>query len=521
MWDCRPCFSGALGGKLATVVAAGQLFGGDYRVVEPLSVGGMGAVYVAEQLSTGKRRALKVMHGHIEAHEKLRQRFATEARVGSLVRSEHVVDVVAAGVDDATGSPWLAMELLDGSDLERFLEQRGPMSLDAGRNVLRQVGHALAAAHEAKIVHRDLKPANVFLAKSQRADVPYTVKLLDFGIVKLLSDLTHTGTEAIGTPLYMAPEQVTGKGVGPATDVWAFGLLAFAIWVGRVYWVAERDPVELFREIDRGAVEAASERARRLGFRAAFPTGFDEWFARCVAVDPGRRFADGREASRALGALDFSGDAPAPVAAPSKERVPDTLPGTILATQPGHPPTPVAPTLPAPPAPTSPPWEPVPARVSTSPFPQESAKRPVGLPNSTGRSVLIALTAASACLLLFALIYVLFDPFEPAATPDPSTTTTPLPAPATTKIASGALDNPFQEFGYLSVNCRPGCRVLVEGREVGTSPVLRHRLRVGLHTLVVRQGKVKKTSTVKIEKGATTTRVFNLARSETPSGNPY
>ncbi len=132
------------------------------------------------------------------------------------------------------------------------------------------------------------------------------------------------------------------------------------------------------------------------------------------------------------------------------------------------------------------------------------------MPNSTGRSVLIALTAASACLLVFALIYVFVDPFQSTAKPDPTGTTKLPRAPATTQAAPGALDNPYQEYGYLSVNCRPACRVLVEGRSVGTSPVVRHRLGVGQHTLTVKQGTAEKTSTVTIKRGATTARNFTF-----------
>src|SRR5687768_13017299 len=97
----------------------GAVFAGDYRIVEPLNAGGMGAVYVVEQLSTSKQRALKVMHPQLVADPELRRRFEQEARVGSRIESEHVVDVQAAGVDPATGMPWLVMDLLRGEDLAR------------------------------------------------------------------------------------------------------------------------------------------------------------------------------------------------------------------------------------------------------------------------------------------------------------------------------------------------------------------------------------------------------------------
>src|SRR6188768_1119814 len=94
------------------ILTAGAVFAGDFRIETPLAEGGMGSVYVAEQISTGQRRALKVMQPQLVPDERSRQRFLEEARIGSRIQSEHVVQVVAAGVDTASGVPWLAMELL-------------------------------------------------------------------------------------------------------------------------------------------------------------------------------------------------------------------------------------------------------------------------------------------------------------------------------------------------------------------------------------------------------------------------
>jgi serine/threonine protein kinase len=98
-------------------LAEGTVIGDAYRIVRALSAGGMGEVYVAEQLSTGKLRALKLMHHRLQADPKLRERFVKEARVASSIESAHVVEVIGAGVEQDSGTPWLAMELLDGEDL--------------------------------------------------------------------------------------------------------------------------------------------------------------------------------------------------------------------------------------------------------------------------------------------------------------------------------------------------------------------------------------------------------------------
>src|ERR1700690_4278358 len=110
-----------------SVLPPGTIFATDYRVIQPLSEGGMGAVYVAEQLSTGKQRALKLMLPQLVADPKLRARFEQEARIGSKLESEHVIEVVAAGVDHDTGMPWLAMELLRGEDLATYMQHHGAL----------------------------------------------------------------------------------------------------------------------------------------------------------------------------------------------------------------------------------------------------------------------------------------------------------------------------------------------------------------------------------------------------------
>src|SRR5690242_12843529 len=107
----------------------GALFAQDYRIVRLLSTGGMGAVYVAEQLSTNKERALKLMRPELVTDADLRRRFEQEARVSAKIASDHVVEIVGAGVDDATGMPWLAMELLEGEELFDFAERVGALEI--------------------------------------------------------------------------------------------------------------------------------------------------------------------------------------------------------------------------------------------------------------------------------------------------------------------------------------------------------------------------------------------------------
>jgi serine/threonine protein kinase len=288
----------------------GKIFAGDFQVEGPLAAGGMGAVYRVRQLSTGRLRALKVMHPDLLLDDEARARFAQEARVGGHIASAHVVEVHGAGVDESTGAPYLVMELLRGEDLESRIARAGPLGPGAARELFRQVCHAMAAAHDARIVHRDLKPSNVFLAESLRAGATdVEVKVLDFGIAKLAlgGPLTaHVATAAgtlLGTPLWMAPEQSDAGAVGPAADVWALGLMLYYVLTGRSFWRSGNSEhaslQEFFRELLVDPIPSPVARAGQQG--GSYPANLEIVFRRSVARAPLTRFPD---ASAFWSALD-------------------------------------------------------------------------------------------------------------------------------------------------------------------------------------------------------------------------
>ncbi len=313
----------------------------------------MGAVYVVEQLSTRAQRALKLMHPELVRDASLRARFEQEAKIASQVPSDHVVQVIAAGVDDATGMPWLAMELLDGTDLLEAAAtgRAGPAVL---REIMTQLCHALGAAHERGIVHRDLKPENIFLAAPRRAGIPFTVKVLDFGISKLTSQAhSASATASLGTPLWMAPEQAGASSgqISPATDVWAMGLIAFWLLTGRHYWLGARDEnttlQAIMREVLFDPIAPASERAAQVSSDARLPTGFDMWFAKTVQRDPTQRFANASVAGAELEKALAPAEQPAPKAA-AKAAVAhtvDDMPPLRIDTPPAPPPPVPAPQM--------------------------------------------------------------------------------------------------------------------------------------------------------------------------------
>lgn len=297
-------------------LAAGSTFGGRYRVLRRLASGGMGAVYEVVHVETDRRRALKVMLPDLLGSAALSERFRHEARVTANVQSEFLVDVFDAGVDAATGMPFLVMELLIGEEMGRRVQRLGPLPALEVVVHLTQVASALDKTHARSIVHRDLKPANLFLAP--REDGSSRVKILDFGISKIVSEATTNGItqRSAGTPAYMAPEQLLGEPVSPATDIHALGLIAYTLLVGRSYWqddVESVDNVFAFAlRAQSGPKEPAASRAARQG--RELPPAFDAWFERATQRDPALRFASASQASaslaEALGIADAAALAP-------------------------------------------------------------------------------------------------------------------------------------------------------------------------------------------------------------------
>lgn len=284
----------------------GTVFAGDYVVVRTVAEGGMGAVYEVFQRTTGQTRALKVLHRWLADDDRVRQRFLDESRLSSRIDSEHVVQVIDAGIAMPGNVPWYVMEFLRGETLEACVSRRGPLPIVEAIALFEPIAHALGAAHRVGIVHCDLKPENLHITESRRADAGRTVKVLDFGIAHVLPAL-KTSVEVVmphGSPGWLAPEQMTPGGrVTLATDVWALGLIAFYVLTGGSYWRYFDQYPAILGEIELSDLEPASQRAASLRRAAMPPAGFDEWFARCVDRDPLRRFRDATTCLDALRAV--------------------------------------------------------------------------------------------------------------------------------------------------------------------------------------------------------------------------
>ncbi|MBX7101941.1 MAG: serine/threonine protein kinase [Myxococcaceae bacterium] len=219
---------------------------GEFEVLRRIGVGGMGAVYEGRHPLIGKRVSVKVLHAHLADQPGVVDRFIAEARAVNEIRHRGIVDIFSFGqLED--GSHYFIMELLEGQSFEQLLQQRGPLPPVEALSYFAEVLDAVGAAHEAKIIHRDLKPSNLFLVQGPRGK-PF-VKVLDFGIAKLQvkGGVTRTKGGVMGTPAYMAPEQVLGGPVGPETDLYALGAVLFEMLSGRTPFTSE-DPLVMMRQ---------------------------------------------------------------------------------------------------------------------------------------------------------------------------------------------------------------------------------------------------------------------------------
>ena len=279
---------------------SGTVIAGKYRVESLLGQGGMGSVWAGRHVTLGQLVAIKFVHPKLASSTEARRRFDNEAKAAARIKSRHAVAVQDHGVSES-GQPYIVMEYLDGESLERAIRRRGKLPLSEVVQIVAQSARALSAAHEAHVVHRDLKPDNIFLAKDNEGNkLGYSVKLVDFGIAKVVQDEAETGASStqagmvLGTPHYMSPEALTASApVSAASDLWSLGACAFAAACGRVPF--EGDAIgDVVLKVCAAPLPVPSK------LEPSLPKAFDAWFARCCSREISGRFKTAAEAADAL-----------------------------------------------------------------------------------------------------------------------------------------------------------------------------------------------------------------------------
>ena len=282
----------------------GQLVGGKYLVGNLVGCGGMGTVWAGRHVNLGTLVAIKFIRPQFAERPDARRRFEIEARAAASVKSVHAVQVYDFGTTEG-GLPYIVMEFLEGESLAETVQRVGPIAAGEVAKIISQASRALSKAHKAGIVHRDLKPDNVFLAtnvENAESDLPYTVKLVDFGIAKIvdepqgqtgLSGPTQAGS-VIGTPNFMSPEQLTvGGAPDPLTDIWSLGATVYSAMIGRIPFEGEMLG-DIVLKVCTAPIPVPS------ASNSALPAGFDAWFARACNRDRAKRFQTVEELADSL-----------------------------------------------------------------------------------------------------------------------------------------------------------------------------------------------------------------------------
>jgi serine/threonine protein kinase len=269
---------------------------GRYEVVRELGKGAMGIVYLAKDPLIGRLVALKTIRGAAHADDdetkEFQQRFIREAQAAGILNHPSIVTVHDIGQDDTTNTNFIAMEYVEGNNLKEVLAQGRALSFEQIGDIVAQVAEALDFAHSKGIVHRDVKPANIILLEGNRA------KITDFGIAKIASgaaNLTSTG-QFLGTPNYMAPEQIKGAPVDGRTDIFALGICLYECLTRRkpfggdsltsISYKIVHEPFPPLHEIN-----------------PQIPDGFEDVVANCLAKDPAKRYQRARDMANSLRAV--------------------------------------------------------------------------------------------------------------------------------------------------------------------------------------------------------------------------
>ncbi|MBI4510124.1 MAG: protein kinase [Deltaproteobacteria bacterium] len=276
----------------ASLIHAGALLMGKYRLERLLGQGGMGSVFLAENKDIGRKVAIKVLHANFATDAGLLARFRQEARAAAAIGHPGIVDVLDMGTLD-DGAAFIVMERLEGETLGERLTQVGRLPMGSVQAIVGQVFDALAAAHEKGIIHRDLKPDNIFLVERPVA----MAKLLDFGISKLqgTEDLSLTRTGAVmGTPLYMSPEQARGaKDISASTDLYSMGAILYHALAGKPPFLGETYNEVLAKVLIEDPPPLSEA-------RSDLPSGLVSLVHSLLSKNPGQRPPSTRAAKSAL-----------------------------------------------------------------------------------------------------------------------------------------------------------------------------------------------------------------------------
>ncbi|MDB4962723.1 MAG: serine/threonine protein kinase [Myxococcales bacterium] len=334
----------------------GREIAGRYRILAKLGEGGMGAVYKAEQISLKRTVAVKLLRPEVASSQLLLRRFNAEAEAVAKLSHPNTVNIYDFG-QDSDGTLFIAMEYIEGQSLRSVIHREAPLSLRRALSIGLQVASSLTDAHARSIIHRDLKPDNVMM--QQRGREKDVVRVLDFGIAKLRDEnrqshlaMTQAG-DMLGTPQYMAPEQIRAETIDGRTDVYALGCLLYEMITGRLPFEAPTIMSLLSKHLLEAIVPPSSRRPD-----LALPPAIDQLVLSAMAKDPKVRPATMEDFGEQIAALlatlpgeTGQGTAQRPVAGPTgAQSIPTPAAYSALPNAPQMPGPAFAPAQPPPPS---------------------------------------------------------------------------------------------------------------------------------------------------------------------------
>jgi serine/threonine protein kinase len=293
----------------------GKLIKGRYNVISKIGEGGMGSVYLAEQVSIGRKVALKVLQGTYASDDEFIGRFRREARLAASLNHRNIVTVYDFDQGN-DGSLFIAMEYLQGTKLSDVIRRDGPLEINRAVRLAIQIAEGLGIAHQSGVIHRDIKPDNIMVVGNRGVE---EIKLMDFGIARIMdtgsttSNLTRAGM-IMGTPAYMAPEQAEGATVSEQTDIYALGIVLYEMLSGSVPFKASTPSAVLIKQLQE--IPTPLRKLRR-----EVPGPLDSVVMRSLEKKPQKRPRDMREIAAQLQKLDVS--------APAEESA-KTMVGTMI-----------------------------------------------------------------------------------------------------------------------------------------------------------------------------------------------
>ena len=474
-----------------------RLVEGKYRVERMVGKGGMGAVFLAHDLTLEREVAIKVLPPDISMDEHIVKRFQQEAKTAAKLDHTNIIPIYR--VESEGGLNYFVMKYIAGTSLEDVLDQKQPLSFDYIQRVLWEAACALGHAHQRGVVHRDVKPANIMFDHDGR------VMLTDFGISKALqaaSGFTGTGM-IIGTPHYMAPEQAKGGTVDGRADEYSLGVVAYRMITGELPYTGDSVHTILYKHI-------FEEVPRASGKRRDSPEFLTGAVSRALSKEPDQRFATMEEFATAVWPEQ-------PVAVPKKGAAPKAQ------------------------------RRPPPARTATADAPTEVTNAPTTPIPRAGMKIPAAKKKRSSVGMIVGAIvvvtvgvggYLALAPKDepppvapPQAGPPPAPppvvvpvetirvgTQPPPPAPRRgTETRRAANPPPAPPVappvagGFVSVNSNPPGNLFIDGRDLGSVPVIEEPVSVGRHTIrVERPGFKTKTETVDVQANSTVRRTYVL-----------